>query len=169
MTSDQNLMLYAKLAGFRLVVLANSFRCDTSFLHELHHRLIEGLEAAIDRIRTIMELEHRLLVGTDDEFTAFQLEGETEILGRFVVNLLDELEIDHDTHEYRINDGGWINALAADYCGVEIDYPVLVSLTEQEFGSLAPIIKNIVRETGIPVRAARALAKWELARAEPPF
>lgn len=169
MTSDQNLMLYAKLAGFRLVVLANSFGCDTSFLHELHPRLIEGIEATIDRIRTIMELEHRLLVGTDDEFTAFQLEGETEVLGHFVINLLDELEIDHDTHEYRINDGGWINALAADYGGVEIDYPTLVPLTEQELGSLAPIIKNIVRETGIPVRAARAVTNWDIARDEPPF
>ena len=64
MTSDQNLMLYAKLAGFRLVVLASSFGCDTSLSQHLHHRLIEGLEAAIDRIRTIMELEQRLLVGT---------------------------------------------------------------------------------------------------------
>ncbi|MBY5760210.1 hypothetical protein HFO07_26730 [Rhizobium leguminosarum] len=169
MTSHQNLMLYAKLAGFRLVVLANRFGCDTSFSRELHHRLIEGLEAAIYRIQTIMELEHRLVAGTDDEFTAFQLEGETEILGRTGINLLDELEIDHDTNEYRINDDGWINALAADDSGVEIDYPTLVSLTEQELGSLAPIIKNIMRETGIPVHAARAVAKWELARDEPPF
>ncbi|MBY3123248.1 hypothetical protein HFO29_36265, partial [Rhizobium laguerreae] len=51
MTSDQNLMLYAKLAGFRLVVLANRFGCDTDFSRELHDRLIEGLEAAVARIR----------------------------------------------------------------------------------------------------------------------
>ncbi|MBY3448069.1 hypothetical protein HFN83_37025, partial [Rhizobium laguerreae] len=93
MTSDQNLMLYAKLAGFRLVVLANRFGCDTDFSRELHDRLIEGLEAAVARIRVIMELERTLLVG-DDEFIAYQLQGETEIFGRFTINLLDDLEID---------------------------------------------------------------------------
>jgi hypothetical protein len=102
-----------------------------------------------------MELEHRLLVEINDEFTAFQLEGETEILGRFVINLLDRLEVDHDTYEYRINDSGWINALAADYTGVEIDYPTLLSLTEQELGSLAPLIRDIGQQTGIAIHARR--------------
>ena len=36
MTTDQNLMLYTKLAGFRLVVLANRFGCDSEFSRELH-------------------------------------------------------------------------------------------------------------------------------------
>ncbi|MEF0941932.1 hypothetical protein [Rhizobium sp. BR 362] len=44
MTPDQNLLLYTKLAGFRLVVLANPFGCETDFLRALHDRLIEGLE-----------------------------------------------------------------------------------------------------------------------------
>ncbi|MGO7186235.1 hypothetical protein ACCS49_34465, partial [Rhizobium brockwellii] len=109
MTSDHNLMLYTKLAGFRLVVLANRFGCDSGFSRELHDRLIEGLEAAIARIHVIMELERNLLVG-DDEFIAYQLQGETEIFGRFTINLLDDLEIDDDTREYRINGGNWINA-----------------------------------------------------------
>jgi hypothetical protein len=156
MTSDQNLMLYAKLAGFRLVVLANRFGCDTDFSRELHDRLIEGLEAAVARIRVIMELERTLLVG-DDEFIAYQLQGETEIFGRFTINLLDDLEIDDDTREYRINGGSWINALTADDSGVAIAYPELVALTEEQLGSLVPIVEEITQETGIPVHAAHAV------------
>lgn len=156
MTSDQNLMLYADLAGFRLVGLANRFGCDTDFCRELHDRLIEGLEAAIARIRTIMALERSVLTG-DQEFATYQLDGETEIFGRFTISLLDDLEIDFDTYEYRINGGDWINALTADNSGVDIDYPELVGLTEDELGSLAQIIMDIRRETGIPVHAARAV------------
>lgn len=154
MTTDQNLMLYTKLAGFRLVVVANRFGCDSDFSRELHDRLIEGLEAAIARILVIMELERSVLAG-EDEFSAYRLEGEMEIFGGFAINLLDELEIDCDTHEYRINGGSWINALTADCGGVDIAYPKLVGLTEAEFGPLAPIVGEITMETGIPVRAAR--------------
>jgi hypothetical protein len=160
MTSDQNLMLYAKLAGFRLVVLANRFGCDTDFSRELHDRLIEGLEAAVARIRVIMELERTLIVG-DDEFIAYQLQGENEIFGRFTINLLDDLDIDLDTCEYRINSRGWTNAVAADDGGVEVNYPELIAMSEEELGSLAPIIKGITQETGIPVHAARAVHSSE--------
>jgi len=154
MTSDQNLMLYAKLVGFRLVVLANRVGCDTDFLQELHDRLVEGLEAAIARIQTIMALERSVLTG---DKAAYQLDGETEIFGRCAISLLDDLEIDFDTHEYRINGSDWINALTAADSGVDIDYPELVALTEDELGSLAQIIKDITRETGIPVHAVRAV------------
>lgn len=107
MTSDQNLALYTKLCGFRLVVLANRFGCDNDVSRKLHERLLEGLD------------------------------------------------IDFDTHEYRINGGDWCIALTADYTGVDIDYPELVALTDDELGSLAPIIKEITRETGIAVNASR--------------
>ncbi|TAV44064.1 hypothetical protein ELI02_36090 [Rhizobium leguminosarum] len=156
MTSDHNLMLYTKLAGFRLVVLANRFGGDTDFSRDLHDRLIEGLEAAIARIHVIMELERNLLVG-DDEFIAYQLQGETEIFGRFTINLLDDLEIDDDTREYRINGGNWINALTADDGGVEVEFPTLVRLTDDELGSLGSIIKSICQHTQIPVDAARVV------------
>ncbi|MDR9781090.1 hypothetical protein [Rhizobium redzepovicii] len=154
MTTDQNLMLYTKLAGFRLVVVANRFGCDSDSSRELHDRLAEGLEAAIAQIQTIMALEHSLLADKD-EFATYQLEGAVEIFGSFTINMLDELEIDYETHEYRINGGGWINALTADCGGVDIAYPKLVGLTEAEFGPLAPIVGEITMETGIPVRAAR--------------
>ncbi len=159
MTTNQNLMLYTKLAGFRLVVLANRFGCDSELSRALHDRLIEGLEAAIGRVRIIMALERSVLIG-DDEFAEYQLEGEAEIFWRFTINLMDDLEIDFDTHEYRINGGDWVIALTADYTGVEIDYPELVPLTEQELGSLAPILKELTAETGIAVHAARAVHAW---------
>ncbi|OWO92894.1 hypothetical protein B5E41_20900 [Rhizobium esperanzae] len=154
MTSDQNLALYTELSGFRLVVLANRFGCDTDVSRKLHERLLDGLEAAAGRIRTIMALERSVLAG-DDEYAAYRLEGETEIFGRLTINLLDELDIDFDTHEYRVNGGDWSIAFTADYTGVDIDYPELIALTDDELGSLAPVIKDITRETGIAVTASR--------------
>ncbi|NEK20302.1 hypothetical protein [Rhizobium leguminosarum] len=156
MTTDQNLTLYAKLAGFRLVVLANRFGCDSGFSRELHDRLVEGLDAAIAWIQVIMALERRVFTG-EDEFAEYQLQGENEIFGRLTINLLDDLEIDVGTHEYRIDGGSWINALTADDGGVEVRFPTLVGLTDEEFGSLASIIKDITLETGIPVHAVRAI------------
>ncbi|WP_246711345.1 hypothetical protein [Rhizobium ruizarguesonis] len=151
MTSNASLMLYTELAGFRLIVLANRLGCDSDFFQELHDRLIEGLDAAIDRVRIIMDLERKLLAG--DEFAAFQLEGETEIFERFTINLLDEIDIDYDTHEYRLDGGPWMSALAVDDTGVDIDYPELVPLTDEELGSLAPVMRDIVRQTGIAIHA----------------
>ncbi|NKE92150.1 hypothetical protein [Rhizobium phaseoli] len=154
MTPDQNLALYTKLSGFRLVVLANRLGCDTEVSRKLHERLLEGLEAAAGRIRTIMALEWSVFAG-DDEYAAYRLEGETEIFRRFTIILLDELDIDFDTHEYRINGDDWCGALTADYTGVDIDNPQLIALTDDELGSLAPIIKDITRETSITVSASR--------------
>ncbi|MBY5782042.1 hypothetical protein HFN59_33895 [Rhizobium leguminosarum] len=156
MTSDHNLMLYTKLAGFRLVVVANRFGGDTDFSRELHDRLIEGLDAAIARIHLMMALERRVQTG-EDEVAEYQLQGETEIFGRFTINLLDDLEIDDDTHEYRINGGNWINALTADDGGVEVKFLALVRLTDDELGTLASIIQDITLETDIPVHAVRAI------------
>jgi hypothetical protein len=82
---------------------------------------------------------------------------ENEIFGRFTINLLDDLEIDVGTHEYRISGGSWINALTADEGGVEVRFPTLVGLTDEEFGSLASTIEDITLETGIPVHAVRAI------------
>lgn len=155
MTSDQNLALYTKLSGFRLVVLANRFGCDTSLA--VHDRLLEGLDAARARVRTIMALERSVLTG-EDEYVAYRLEGETEMFGRFTINLLNELDVDFDTHEYRINNGNWIDqCIVGRLLGVEIDYPELVALTETELGSLAAITRDIRQETGISTHAARVI------------
>ncbi|MDI5929009.1 hypothetical protein [Rhizobium leguminosarum] len=153
MPCNNSLMLYAKLAGFRLVVIASRSCCDGDFSRELHDRLVDGLDAAIDQVRTILASERRLLDGS--ECAADQLAGEREIFGRFTIDLLDELDIDHDTHEYRINGGRWTNALIVDDSGVYVDYPELVPLGSEELGSLAPIILAIRMETGLVVQAGR--------------
>lgn len=153
MTSSNSLTVYTELAGFRLIVLANRLGCRSAFFRELHQRLIDGLDAAIDRVRTILDLERKVLAG--DEFAAFRLEGEVEIFGRFTINLLDEIDIDYDTHEYRLDGGAWMSALAVDDTGVHVDYPELVPLTDEELGSLAPLMRDIVRQTGIAIHARR--------------
>ncbi|MGO8388898.1 hypothetical protein ACC853_37770, partial [Rhizobium johnstonii] len=65
---------------------------------------VEGLDAAIARIQVIMALERRFFTG-EDEFAGYQLQGENEIFGLLTINLLDDLEIDVGTYEYRINVG----------------------------------------------------------------
>ncbi|MBY3561749.1 hypothetical protein [Rhizobium laguerreae] len=154
MTPDDRLMLYAKLAGFRLAVLANRSCCDGDFSRELHDRLIDGLDAAIDEVRTILAWERRLLDGSD-ECASDQLAGDGEILRRMTIDLLDELDIDYDTHEYRINGGRWTNALMVDDTGVDVDYPALVLLDDQDLGSLAPIVLAIRKGTGLAIQAGR--------------
>ncbi|MBB3356206.1 hypothetical protein FHT70_006196 [Rhizobium sp. BK049] len=112
MTTVQNLTLYTRLAGFRLVVLANCLACDSNFSRQLHDRLIEGLDAAIARIQAIAALE-RMLPAGDDELTTYRLEGEIAIFARFAIDLVDDLEIDRDTQEFRVNGGDCVPARAA--------------------------------------------------------
>ena len=59
--------------------------------YELHHRLVEGLETAIARIRTIMELGRRLLAGIDDEFTTLQYGVQQLVLGYDAVGIGNEI------------------------------------------------------------------------------
>jgi hypothetical protein len=157
--SDFNfLMLHAKLAGFKLLVSANRIGCEDEFSKTLHDRLLAGLDAAIDSTRHIMALQRELLFADDpDGMISCELQGAKEILARRTIVLLDELEIDFDTHEYRVNAGEWHNALAADCDGIEISYPATVSVSDTEIGSLATIIRDIARETGIAISIARVV------------
>jgi hypothetical protein len=157
--SDFNfLMFYAKLAGFKLLVSANRIGCEDEFSKTLHDQLLAGLDAAIDSTRHIMDLQRQLLTEDDPEgMIAWQLQGEAENLASRTFVLLDELEIDFDTHEYRVNGGEWGNALSADCDGIEISYPTTVSVSDAEIGPLAPIIRGITRETGIGISVARVI------------
>ena len=148
----------AVLAGFRLTVLANRIGCQNEFLLELHDGLAEGLACAIARVQSIMALERQLANEPDEEgIAAFQLHGEEECFARFQITLLDDLEIDVDTNEYRVNGGEWHCALSADCDGVEINYPSLVALTDDELGTLAPIVASIRGEAGIGISIARVI------------
>ncbi|MEN0117818.1 MAG: hypothetical protein AAGD15_13885 [Agrobacterium cavarae] len=148
----------AALAGFRLIVLANRIGCNDEFLLELHDGLIEGLACAIARLRSITAMERQLANEPDEEgLAAFHLHGEEECFARFRINLLDDLEIDFGTNEYRLNGGEWHYALSADCDGIEISYPSLVDLTDDELGTLAPIIRSIRSEAGIGISIARVV------------
>lgn len=148
----------AVLAGFRLIVLANRIGCEDEFRLRLHDRLIEGLGCAIARLRSIMALERQLANDPDEEgFAAFQLYGEEECLARFRITLLDDLEIDFETHEYRVNGGEWHCALSADCDGIEVCYPSLVALTDDDLGTLVPIVLSIRNEAGIAISIARVV------------
>ena len=157
--SDFNFpMLYAKLAGFKLLVSANRIACEDKFSKTLHDRLLAGLDGAIQSTRHIMSLQRELAAGDDPEGTiSCQLQGEEETLARRTIVLLDELEIDYDTNEYRVNAGEWRNALSADCDGIEIRYPTTVPLSDAELGLLAAIIRDIAWETGIAISVARVV------------
>ncbi|AGS25111.1 hypothetical protein [Rhizobium etli] len=146
----------AVLAGFKLIVLANRIGCQDEFLLELHDGLTEGLACAMARVQSIIALERHVASEPDEEgLTAFQLQGEKECFARFTITLLDDLEIDFATHEYRINNGEWHYVLSADCDGIDISYPSTVALTDAELGGLGPIIRDISRDTGIAISAAR--------------
>jgi hypothetical protein len=148
----------AVLGGFRLIVLADRIGCENEFLLELYDELAEGLAAASARLRAIMALERQLATEPDDEgLVALQLHGEEECFARFRITLLDDLDIDVDTHEYRVNGGEWHNALSADCDGVEISYPSLVDLTDDELGTLAPIVRAIRERADIGISIARVV------------
>lgn len=146
----------AVLGGFKLIVLADRIGCEDEFLLELYDELAEGLAAASARLRAIMALERQLATEPDDEgLVALQLHGEEECFARFRITPLDDLDIDVGTHEYRVNGGEWHYALSADCDGVEINYPRLVDLTDEELGTLAPIVRSIRNEAGIAISIAR--------------
>ncbi|PWI49755.1 hypothetical protein B5K03_34045 [Rhizobium phaseoli] len=148
----------AVLSGFKLVVLANRIGCADDFSRILHDRLVGGLECAIRQTRSVLALEREVASEPDPEgLTAFLLQGEQECLDRFRIILLDELEIDFATYEYRVNNGEWHSALSADCDGIEISYPSTAALTDTELGALGPIIRAISRETGIGISAARVV------------
>lgn len=147
---------YATLAGFRLLVLANRVGCTDELSRALHDKLIAGLEGVISTASSILSMTRELALEGDPEgFISDHLRYEQERFAAPTIVLLDELEIDHDTHEYRINGGEWHCALLADCDGVDISYPKASSLTEAELGSLAPIIREIRVETSIAISAAR--------------
>ncbi|PDS78719.1 hypothetical protein [Rhizobium sp. L43] len=146
---------YAVLAGYRLLVLADRVGCEDELLKTLHDRLLAGLDGAIHSTRHILDLQRELVAGDDQEGTiSCQLQGEEEIFACRTIVLLDELEIDYFTYEYRVNGGEWHNALSADCDGIEVCYPRTV---EAELGPLAAVIRDIARETGVAISAARVV------------
>ena len=120
----------------------------------LYDKLIRGIAGATGVVRHVMQLQRELAAGNDD-LTGLQLDLAQDHIECYSIQLLDELEIDFDTAEWRVNGGPWHCAIAADYAGVDINYPVTVALTAEELGSLYPLICNLRSECGVAVTATR--------------
>jgi len=60
-------------------------------------------------------------------------------------------------YHFRDTTGEWHNALSADCDGIEVSYPSLVALTDDELGTLAPIARCIRHEAGIAISIAHAV------------
>lgn len=152
---------YAHLAGWRLNVLASRLASNNDLSSRLHDHLLSGLQGAIETTRRIIALlkENATQAELEDDQIDCSLPcilaEEKQRLDSYNIEMLDELEIDDDTNEYRINGGQWHYALSADCDGVVIDYPKAIPLTETELGSLAPIIRGIEEDTGICITATR--------------
>ncbi|MFA1624251.1 hypothetical protein ACDY96_15845 [Rhizobium mongolense] len=59
--------LYAKFAGFKLLVSANRIGCEDEFSKTLHDRLLAGLDGAIHSTRHIMALQREQLSEDDPD------------------------------------------------------------------------------------------------------
>lgn len=158
MSDTDFLMLFTKFSGFRLLVLANRLGCETGFQREIHDNLVEVLNGLAGTMRHFMR-ESRMLQTADlsDEDNAidhYLLNERLKMFKEQGYELLDELEIDADTMEYRVNGGGWSCAYSEVCDGHEISYPRAVAVGRDELGSLIDIIADINRETyaGISVR-----------------
>lgn len=161
--SDINyLMQFAKVSGFRLVVLASRLACENDFQREMHGEVAELLEREAQSMRACMARERQVtpsLIGPPDQEDYWRrfIEDAEDIDGDQPYELLDRLEIDHDTMEYRVNDEGWSCAYSADCDGYEISYPRIVDVGRDELGSLAEIIADIHRETYVRISVKRVV------------
>lgn len=165
--SDYNdLMQFTKLSGFRLIVLANRSLCDSAFQRDLHDRLAELLFNLAQSTRNHMAIERCLLampqpaelIGPPDlddyhdQLIKLECEHASEVE---CYELLDDLEIDYETMEYRVNDERWCCAYSADCDGVSISYPRSVAVGHDELGSLADILIAIREETGVNISVTK--------------
>lgn len=92
--------LYACLAGWRLIVLANRAGCEDDMARKLHDRLLFGVSYAMESARDMNTREREILAATDDEdFCIAQClyKGYAEILDNYRIDLMDRFEIDYET------------------------------------------------------------------------
>lgn len=159
--SDQFLMLFTKFSGFRLVVLANRLGCENDFQRKMHDDLIEVLEGLAGSMQYIMRETRRLqsadLSDPDDTIDLHLLEDELRMFDEQRYELLDDLEIDYDTMEYRVNGDSWCCAYSADCDGLEIAYPRAEAVGRDELGSLVDIMADIRLETGVSVSVTHVI------------
>lgn len=143
--------LFIRLSSFRAVALTDRAEC-TSFEHEtMYSKLIDGLTTRINLIAAISEAGRR----TDlDDWSRQQLvDRNIELIYGSPIVLGDDLIVDTETCEYKVNGGEWRNAVSSDCDGTSIDYPSTRPLDDEELGPLAELLKAIGEETDLEVSA----------------
>ena len=140
--------LYTRLCGFKVLVRANRFGCDTRFAQVVHDRLLDALTLHIDTCRQAMRLQRLVRVEPDPETreALHQMIGDClEDLdnggrGFYPWHLLDSLDPDPDL-------GGYHHPVAAMWCYGKV--PGWMVVSDDHLCGLRSIIDQIAEETGI--------------------
>ncbi|MBY3157250.1 hypothetical protein HFO56_33540 [Rhizobium laguerreae] len=155
---DHGLMTYAKLAGMRVGVIANRILSNDELALSMHDRLIAGLDRKIATARAIAKLERAPRGAELDDRDHHILQLNEELSQP--INMLDDLDIDHGTHEYKVNGGPWQFGYDVELgC---TDYPQAMHLAPEELYGLDAVIEELA-EIGVDARAYRVKESWEIA------
>jgi len=155
--------LYAKFAGFRIMVLANRLACDDDFSRGAHDRLVAKLDQLVDLARGTLAAQHALAVNPDGP--------DADDLGEQIWATGQDL-----TYNWREPDG--IDLL---HCEVHVDWatkeyydsrtgtwrfldgfpPPRVEIGDDRLNGLCAILRQIAAETGIRFNTYTTNAAFE--------
>lgn len=154
MTWDQALMLMVKLSGFKLIVRANRFGCDTDFARDAHDILIGHIEEYRDDLDRIVALSREMLTERDPDkidYVIYELRDQCIRVERFWLE---------NRHPYVL--GGWRRADAADdsyTLAHEHDFELFSArnwvrnISDDELSGLRLILDQLAAETGLVIPA----------------
>ena len=128
----------AAMMGTRLVVMAARLECTTELQKELHTALMDGLDHKIANIRDILDMKR----SPDDEQRWLASSAMTSYFSYDEFALLDWVDVDTDTNEYKVNDGEW-----------RFGRPTREKVSAEQLGSLTDLFKLVARETPFYVTA----------------
>ena len=148
MTWDQALLLMVKLSGFKLLVRANRFGCDTDLARDAHDMLLAYIDEFREDLGDVVACWHALLAERDPrkaEDIAYQFRDRRIDVEHFWL---------HNHHPYVL--GGWRCADKPDGFRIpdQFDYELFGSkhwvreLADEELCGLRPILDQLTEETG---------------------
>lgn len=150
--SDFNfLTLHAQLAGFKLVVSANRFGCDTDFARRIHDGLLEKLDELIRIARQGLKSETCMRLNTDpvkaDDLKQnfWMSHYDLERRGLSIherAPLLDHLDVDPEDDTY-------FNTQTGRWGSLSLDRPTLRPVSDEDLEGVRGIIQQIAEETHV--------------------
>ena len=140
--------LYVRLCGYKILVRANRFACDTAFARVVHDRLLSALDLHRDARHQALTLQHAIQVepvaeareALRDMFDDCMADIDCNGRGFYPWHLLDGLDPNPD---YR----GYFHPVAAMWCHGAI--PEWMNVSDEHLCGLRRIIDQIAAETGI--------------------